>query len=175
MSDGKGMPSAVSQPERHAGPADFFVRLWREKPLGIVSGIIVLMLISGGYPCRCSGPLPLLGSAPGRQASGRISPVSAGYRPVGPRLVEPTYLRGSSFFGCRCGGDCSQCCGRCPDRRHFGVPRWQIRPGRAEIRRCLDGLPRTSGVIDHNVHSGPGSATDNTGAGDIRRNRRPRE
>ena len=45
MSDGKGMPSAVSQPERHARPADFFVRLWREKPLGIVSGIIVLILI----------------------------------------------------------------------------------------------------------------------------------
>ena len=45
MSDGKGMPSAVSQPARHAGPADFFVRLWREKPLGIVSGIIVLILI----------------------------------------------------------------------------------------------------------------------------------
>ena len=58
MSDGKGMPSAVSQPERHAGPADFFVRLWREKPLGIVSGIIVLMLILVAILADVLAPFP---------------------------------------------------------------------------------------------------------------------
>ena len=45
MSDDIGIPSAVSEPKRRAGPADFFSRLWREKPLGTVSGIIVLLLI----------------------------------------------------------------------------------------------------------------------------------
>ena len=59
MSGGKGMPSAVSQPERHAGPADFLVRLWREKPLGIVSGIIVLMLILVAIFADVLAPFPI--------------------------------------------------------------------------------------------------------------------
>ena len=45
MSDVTGIPSPVSEPKRRAGPADFFVRLWREKPLGTACGIIVLILI----------------------------------------------------------------------------------------------------------------------------------
>ena len=45
MSDAIGIPSAVSEPKRRAGLADFFIRLWREKPLGTVSGIIILILI----------------------------------------------------------------------------------------------------------------------------------
>ena len=45
MSDAIRTPSAVSEPKRRAGLADFFVRLWREKPLGTISGIIVLILI----------------------------------------------------------------------------------------------------------------------------------
>ena len=45
MSDVTGIPSPVSEPKRRAGPVDFFVRLWREKPLGTACGIIVLILI----------------------------------------------------------------------------------------------------------------------------------
>ena len=45
MSNATGIPSAVSEPKRRAGPADFFIRLWREKPLGTVGGIIILLLI----------------------------------------------------------------------------------------------------------------------------------
>ena len=45
MSDAIGTPSAVSQPKRRSRLADFFVRLAREKPLGTISGIIVLLLI----------------------------------------------------------------------------------------------------------------------------------
>ena len=45
MSDAKGIPSAVSQSERYAGPLGFLVRLWRERPLGTASGIIILILI----------------------------------------------------------------------------------------------------------------------------------
>ena len=41
MSDGV----EVSEPKKRAGPADFFIRLWREKPLGTVCGIIVLILV----------------------------------------------------------------------------------------------------------------------------------
>ena len=45
MSDATGIPSAVIAPKRRSRLADFFVRLAREKPLGTVSGIIVLILI----------------------------------------------------------------------------------------------------------------------------------
>ena len=37
--------------------ADFFIRLAREKPLGTVSGIIILILILVQYLCRCLGSL----------------------------------------------------------------------------------------------------------------------
>ncbi len=45
MSDAIRIPSALSEPKRRAGLADFFVRLWTEKPLGTISGIIVLIVI----------------------------------------------------------------------------------------------------------------------------------
>ena len=34
-----------NEPKRRSGLADFFVRLWKEKPLGTASGVVVLILI----------------------------------------------------------------------------------------------------------------------------------
>ena len=45
MSDPIGIPSAELAPKRRSRLADFFGRLVREKPLGTVSGIIILILI----------------------------------------------------------------------------------------------------------------------------------
>ncbi len=45
MSDAIGIPSAVSEPITRTRLADFFIRLWRDKPLGTASGIIILILI----------------------------------------------------------------------------------------------------------------------------------
>ena len=45
MSDAIGTSSAVSQAKRRSRLVDFFVRLATEKPLGTISGIIVLLLI----------------------------------------------------------------------------------------------------------------------------------
>ena len=45
MSDPIGILSAVSEPKRRSRLADFFIRLVREKPLGTISGIIILILI----------------------------------------------------------------------------------------------------------------------------------
>ena len=45
MSDATGIPSAVSEPKRRSRLADFFTRLVREKPLGTIGGIIVLIFI----------------------------------------------------------------------------------------------------------------------------------
>ena len=45
MSDAAGIPLPVIEPKRRTRLADFFIRLVKEKPLGTVSGIIVLILI----------------------------------------------------------------------------------------------------------------------------------
>ena len=45
MSDAIGISSAEIGPKRRSRLADFFIRLVREKPLGTVSGIIILILI----------------------------------------------------------------------------------------------------------------------------------
>ena len=44
MSDATGIPSVEIAPKRRSRLADFFIRLVREKPLGTVGGIIVLIL-----------------------------------------------------------------------------------------------------------------------------------
>ena len=45
MSDAIGIPSAEIASKRRSRLADFFIRLVREKPLGTISGIIILILI----------------------------------------------------------------------------------------------------------------------------------
>ena len=45
MSDATGIPSAVIEPKRRSQLAEFFTRLVREKPLGTICGIIILILI----------------------------------------------------------------------------------------------------------------------------------
>ena len=39
--------------------ADFLVRLVTEKPLGAASGVVIVISGSGGYLCRCAGPLSI--------------------------------------------------------------------------------------------------------------------
>ena len=45
MSDATEIPSAEIAPKRRSRLADFFIRLWKEKPLGTASGVIVLILL----------------------------------------------------------------------------------------------------------------------------------
>ena len=111
--------SPVRKSARHFGLADFFVRLVREKPLGTASGIVVLLLILVSIFADVLAPYPIDEHTPGRPAAGPIGAVSPGYRPVGARLLESHHLRGSSFVGCRSGGDHGQRRDRFPDRRHF--------------------------------------------------------
>ena len=45
MSDAIGIPSAVIASKRRSRLAEFFIRLWREQPLGTACGIVILLLI----------------------------------------------------------------------------------------------------------------------------------
>ena len=48
MSDARHIPLGVAEPKRHHLPADFFIRLVREKPMGVVSGVVVLIFLLCG-------------------------------------------------------------------------------------------------------------------------------
>ena len=48
MSQLRDIPALVAETNRHHALADFFLRLVREKPLGAVGGVIVLLLIFSG-------------------------------------------------------------------------------------------------------------------------------
>ena len=58
MSDATGIPSAVIEPKRRSRLVDFFIRLVREKPLGTVSGIIILILILVSIFADALAPYP---------------------------------------------------------------------------------------------------------------------
>ena len=58
MSDAIGIPSAVSEPKKRSRLADFFIRLVREKPLGTISGIIILILIFVAVLADVIAPYP---------------------------------------------------------------------------------------------------------------------
>ena len=45
MSNDIEIALAVSEPKRRAGPAVFFTRLWKEKLLGTIGGIVILLLL----------------------------------------------------------------------------------------------------------------------------------
>ena len=44
MSNTQETPSAESMPKRRGRFADFFIRLFKEKPLGMLGGVIILLL-----------------------------------------------------------------------------------------------------------------------------------
>ena len=58
MSNAIGIPSAEIAPKRRSRLADFFIRLVREKPLGTISGIIILILIFVAIFADALAPYP---------------------------------------------------------------------------------------------------------------------
>ena len=68
MSDAIGILSAVSEPKRRSRLADFFTRLVREKPLGTIGAIIVLILILVAIFADVLAPYGYYENTPGGQA-----------------------------------------------------------------------------------------------------------
>ena len=58
MSDAIGIPSTEIASKRRSRLADFFIRLVREKPLGTISGIIILILILVSIFANALAPYP---------------------------------------------------------------------------------------------------------------------
>ena len=60
MSDAIGIPSAVSEPKRRSRLAAFLIRLVREKPLGTIGGVIILLLIFVAIFADVLAPYPYI-------------------------------------------------------------------------------------------------------------------
>ena len=58
MSSSTGLPSAPKKPNKSSFPAIFLNRMWTEKPLGIVAGIIVLLLAFVAIFANVLAPYP---------------------------------------------------------------------------------------------------------------------
>ncbi len=58
MSESIKTPSPIREPKRRSRLADFFIRLWKEKPLGIVCGIVILILILVAIFADALAPYP---------------------------------------------------------------------------------------------------------------------
>ena len=58
MSDAIGIPSAVIAAKRRTQLAEFSIRMVKEKPLGTVSGVIILLLILGSIFADALAPYP---------------------------------------------------------------------------------------------------------------------
>ena len=58
MSDAVGISSAAIAPKRRSRLSDFFIRLVREKPLGTISGIIVLIMVLVAIFADSLAPFP---------------------------------------------------------------------------------------------------------------------
>ena len=158
--------------KRRTALADFVARMVKEQPLGVGGGIVVVLLILVAVLADVLAPYGFLEVHLRDRLQGSSAQYPAGHRPVGAGLVEPRYLRGSAFDSCRSGGHQYQCRGGSPDRRHFRIPRWQVRLGCAEICRCLDGIPGTAHIVDDHVPGRARRNTDNSCSGYSRRHRR---
>ena len=173
MSDTTGIPSAISEPKRRTMLADFFTRLVREKPLGTACEIIVLILILVAIFADVLAPYPyteihlrdsfqgpsaryLLGTDHiGRDLLSRIIygarlSLTVGLAATALNVVVAVLIGGTSgFFGGK-----------------FDVIVQRL----VDAWMCFPGLLLLFG--NHNVHSGAGFSSDNSGPGDIRRHRR---
>ena len=172
MSSATGTPSAEILPRRRSRLVEFFVRMANEKPLGTVSGIVILLLVMVGALADVLAPYPYYEMHLIDRLQGPSASYLLGNDEMGRDLLSRLMYGRASFVGRWPGGNHPRRFGRSADRRHFRIPGRQIRPDHAEIRRCLDSFPRAAHIADRNVHNGTGRAPDDTGAGHFGRHRR---
>ncbi len=165
-------PLTISEPKRRGRFADFFIRLWQEKPLGTACGILILILIVVALFSEGLAPYPyreihladimqtpsaqyLLGTDHlGRDLLSRLLygariSIMVGLAATALNVIVAVLIGGTSGF---LGG--------------------KVGPGCATFCRCLDGFSGAALVVNHHVHRGTGSSPDHRGAGDRRRYRR---
>ena len=124
MSDAIGIPSAVIAPKRRSRLADFFIRLWREKPLGTACGIIILILLFVAIFADVLAPYPY----DEIHLADRLTGSSARYL-LGTDHLGRDFLS-RIIYGARLSllvglaATAVNVVVATPDRRHFRIPWW---------------------------------------------------
>ncbi len=124
MSDATGIPLPVIEPKRRSRLTEFLIRLVREKPLGTVCGMIILIWILVAIFADALTPYPPDKIHLRDRLSGLIRPVSPGDRPHRAGPPEPSDPGGSSFHPDRSVHHRAQYGDQYPDRRHFRIHWW---------------------------------------------------
>ena len=124
MSQVRDIPVQEAETKRRNALADFFIRLWGEKPLGTISGIIILILIFVAIFADVLAPYGYREMHLADRFQGASAQYLLGTDQFGRDFLSRIIYGARYFVNCRSGRDRSQCCRRCPDRRHFRIPWW---------------------------------------------------
>ena len=116
--------SAPSEPKTRAGAAYFFARLWKEKPLGTASGIIIVLFALTAIFADVLAPHGMLEMSLADRLSGPSARFLLGTDHVGRDLLTPLDLRRTCFDDRWPGRDRPQRRGRHGDRRCLRI-RWR--------------------------------------------------
>ena len=129
MNNTQETTSSIHEPKRHGRLADFFISLWKEKPLGTVCGMIVLLFIVVAVFAEVLAPcpfdevhLPAILKAPSAQ-------FQLGADQLGRDLLSRLIFRDRVSMLVGLGRNPAQCGRRYPDWWHFRIPWRAIGPG----------------------------------------------
>ena len=161
----------MSESKRRGRFADFFIRLWQEKPLGTISGLIILLLIVVAIFADVLTPYGYDKLNLADRLQGASTRYLLGTDQLGRDLLSRL------IFGARI----SLVVGLAATTLNVlvallvggtsGIPGGKSGPGSAALCRCLDGLPGTAALVNHHVGRGAGLASNHRGAGGRRRHR----
>ena len=172
MSAATGIPSVQGTPKRRSRLAEFIIRLVKEKPLGTACGIIIFLLVFVAIFGGLLAPYPYWEVHPWDKLQGSSTRYLMGTDHLGRDLLSRL------MYGARI----SLLVGLAVTIISVGLSTLiggisGFLGGKFDLllqRFCdaWDTFPGSAHVVNRNVHSGAGCATDNTGPGDIRRPRR---
>ena len=128
MNDTTDIQSSIIAPKRRSPLADFFIRLVRDKPLGTISGIIILILIFVAIFANALAPYPYCRKCTWQTGcTGPSVQYLLGTDQLGRDFLSRIDHRGSPFD--ICGSvrvTAVNVMVAVPDRRHFRIHWWQI-------------------------------------------------
>ena len=164
-------PTPIKAAKHRNVVTDFFIRLVKEKPLGTLGGVIILIFVLVSVFADVLAPYHY----DEQDVVIRLQGSSAEHL-LGTDHVGRDFLS-RNIYGARISllvgvaatsvdvivGDPD----RCPFRIHWGA----IGPDGPTLCRRLDGLSGTAPLVDYHVHCGPGVVTDHRGPGGHRRHR----
>ena len=152
--------------------ADFVTRMVKEQPLGIGGGIVVSMFIFVAVFADVLAPYGILEPHLADRLQGSSAQYPLGTDQLGRDFLSRVIYGARLSIGVGLAATSLNVVVALLIGGTSRIPRWQVRPGGAEICRCLDGFPGTADLVDDNVPGRAGRNPDDSRSGYSRRHRR---